>query len=96
MTSGGSASFKGSSYSDPACSQPDIIVVANGGGEFVAFSASCPHACCVVAYKSSEFKCPCHGATFDASTGACTNGKTPTPLTKLTLCADSTGVTVTW
>jgi hypothetical protein len=34
MNSGGSVVFQGSGYSDPQCQQPDIIVVAKGGGQF--------------------------------------------------------------
>jgi nitrite reductase/ring-hydroxylating ferredoxin subunit len=96
MNAGGSVVFSGSGYSDPQCQQPNIIVVAKGGGQFIAFSASCPHACCLVKYQSSQFHCPCHGANFNTTTGACTNGVSPAPLTPLKVCGDSTGVTVTW
>ena len=95
MTTGGSVSFQGNNYSDPACGQPDIIVVAQGGGTFLAFSASCSHQCCTVSWSGTKFRCPCHGATFN-TTGACTNGVAPQPLSPLKVCADSTGITVTW
>jgi Rieske Fe-S protein len=92
---GGSVSFQGSTYSDPGCGQPDIIVVARGAGQFLAFSASCSHNCCTVNYTGSAFRCPCHNANFNL-TGACTNGVAPLPLSALKVCADSTGVTVSW
>jgi Rieske Fe-S protein len=95
MSAGGTVSFQGSGYSDPSCQQPDIIVVAQGGGQYLAFSASCSHACCTVSYNGSGFRCPCHNALFDTS-GACTNGRAPDPLAPLMVCADATGITVTW
>jgi nitrite reductase/ring-hydroxylating ferredoxin subunit len=96
MTAGGSAGFQGAGYSDPNCQQPDIIVVAQGGGQFVAYSASCSHACCVVNKVGSNFRCPCHGATFSLTDGSCTNGIAPAGLVPLMACADATGVVVTW
>lgn len=96
MTAGGSVGFQGAGYSDPSCQQPDIIVVAKGGGQFVAYSASCSHNCCVVQKSGSSFRCPCHGATFSLTTGACTNGIAPAGLVPLKVCADATGVVVTW
>ena len=92
----GSASFSGSGFSDSNCQQPNIIVVNRGSGQFVAFSASCSHACCIVKVKSSEFYCNCHGATFNISTGAVTGGPAGSPLDVLQVCADSTGVVVSW
>jgi nitrite reductase/ring-hydroxylating ferredoxin subunit len=96
MQTNGTVAFQGNGYSDPACGQPDIIVLAKGGGQYAAFSASCSHACCVVKLSSSSFRCPCHGATFSLSTGACTNGVAPQGLTALNVCVDSTGITVSW
>jgi nitrite reductase/ring-hydroxylating ferredoxin subunit len=96
MNTGGSVHFQGATYSDPQCGQPDIIVVSKGGGEYLAYSASCPHSCCTVSLLGSQFRCPCHGATFNLATGACTNGVTSHPLSSLMVCADSMGVVVTW
>jgi cytochrome b6-f complex iron-sulfur subunit len=95
MNSGGSVPFQGSGYSDPSCGQPDIIVVCQGPGQYVAFSASCSHACCTVSFTGSSFHCPCHSASFNM-TGQCTNGRAPSPLANLMVCADSAGVTVSW
>jgi len=94
MSAGGSVAVQGPGYSDPTCGQPDIVVV-NQGGSYVALSAACTHACCTVSYTGSSLHCPCHGASFDL-TGNCTNGRAGAPLAKLTVCADSTGVTVSW
>jgi len=49
-----------------------------------------------VKVKSSQLYCNCHGATFNMSTGAVTGGPAGSPLDVLQVCADSTGVTVTW
>jgi Rieske Fe-S protein len=95
MNAGGSVAFQGSGYSDPACGQPDIIVVCQSAGTYLAFSASCSHACCTVNFNGSGFRCPCHSAAFNL-TGACTNGRAPQGLSQLMVCADSTGVTVRW
>jgi Rieske Fe-S protein len=43
----------------------------------------------------TELYCPCHGATFDF-TGKVTGGPAKKPLANLAVCADSTGVYVTF
>jgi len=96
MNTNGSVHFQGSGYSDPQCGQADIIVVSKGGGQYIAFSASCPHQCCTVNVSGSQFRCPCHGAVFNMTSGACTNGVTSHPLTALQVCVDSTGIVVSW
>jgi Rieske Fe-S protein len=49
-----------------------------------------------VKVKSSQLYCNCHGATFSLSTGAVTGGPAPSGLDVLQVCADSTGVVVSW
>jgi thiosulfate dehydrogenase [quinone] large subunit len=68
-------------FVDPASGQP-AYVVHLPGNTFVAFSAVCTHAGCTVRFDSSslEFVCPCHGGTYDASTGQVTGGPPPSPL----------------
>lgn len=51
-------------------------------GQWKAFIATCTHEPCTVQYTNSEIYCPCHGGTFDASTGAVTGGPPPSPLTE--------------
>lgn len=93
---GGSQIVTAKGYSDPVCGGNLIIVVQPTAGKFVAFSASCTHACCQVGYAptAKEFACPCHGSTFDL-TGQVTGGPAPSPLPKLPVCADACGVYVT-
>jgi thiosulfate dehydrogenase (quinone) large subunit len=49
---------------------------------FVAFSRVCTHAGCSVdiAPGGRTFRCPCHGAVYDAATGAVLAGPAPSPL----------------
>lgn len=83
-----------SGYSDPVCGQNNVIVV-NSSGKYIALSSSCTHACCTVSFNGSSLHCPCHGATFDVTTGQCTNGRASQSLQVLQTCADSNGVYVT-
>jgi Rieske Fe-S protein len=94
--SGGSVTVNQSGYSDPVCGGDSIIVIETGAGQYVALSASCTHSCCPVSVRSgTELYCPCHGATF-SFTGAVTKGPAKKNLASLPVCADSTGVYVTY
>jgi Rieske Fe-S protein len=94
--SGGSVTVKQSGYSDPVCGGDSIIVIETGAGQYSALSASCTHSCCPVSVRSgTELYCPCHGATFDF-TGKVTKGPAKQNLASLAVCADSTGVYVTY
>jgi thiosulfate dehydrogenase [quinone] large subunit len=57
-------------------------VVQTAPGTFKAFDAICTHAGCPVLFPpgATQFKCPCHGATFDVKTGAVTKGPATKPL----------------
>jgi nitrite reductase/ring-hydroxylating ferredoxin subunit len=90
---GGSAVFTDSRYKDPFCGGNDVIVVRESSGKFVAFSRSCTHACCFVAFNGDELRCPCHGSTFDLN-GNVTGGPASDPLPKLSVCSDDCGVYV--
>jgi Rieske Fe-S protein len=42
------------------------IFVRNRGGVLVALSGECSHEGCAVSASGTGFRCPCHGAQFDA------------------------------
>ncbi len=75
---------EGAQFTDPATGGP-AWVIHSRAGTFAAFSASCTHAGCTVNFDaaSMQFACPCHGGTFDATTGAVLGGPPPTPLPKI-------------
>ncbi len=62
-------------------------------GTFLAYSGICTHNGCTVGYDgpSGQFACPCHGARFDAATGAVVQGPAQQPLAKIAV-AESGGV----
>lgn len=76
----------GASFNDPVTNVPGIVVQPERG-EFIAFSAICPHAGCVVAFNSAQdlFVCPCHGSTFNGRTGAVIQGPATTGLTPISV-----------
>jgi thiosulfate dehydrogenase [quinone] large subunit len=56
-------------------------------GVFLGFSRICTHQGCTVDFAASanEFRCPCHGSVYSASTGAVLGGPAPSPLPKITV-----------
>lgn len=60
-----------------------VIVLAGAEGPAV-FNASCPHLGCNVIWDAAEsvFRCPCHGAIFDAD-GKVVSGPVSDPLKQL-------------
>ena len=68
-------------FTDPASGNPAWMVHPSGP-TFVAFSAICTHAGCLVQYDPSnqQFLCPCHGGVYDARTGQVLQGPPPSPL----------------
>ncbi|GET30245.1 ubiquinol-cytochrome c reductase iron-sulfur subunit [Prolixibacter sp. SD074] len=72
------------------------IVVNTGSDKFIALSAICTHAGCLVEYQSSQkdFYCPCHGSVFSAS-GSVMRGPAGSPLASYTTTYDATAKTVT-
>jgi thiosulfate dehydrogenase [quinone] large subunit len=69
-------------FTDPSTGGPALLV-REPGGAVKAFSSSCTHAGCPVAYRHGEFRCPCHGGVFDAKTGAVVAGPPPSPLPEI-------------
>ncbi|MGZ4713170.1 MAG: Rieske 2Fe-2S domain-containing protein [Acidimicrobiia bacterium] len=57
------------SFTDPYSGQPAVVVQATAQ-DFRCFSAVCTHAGCTVEYSGGRLVCPCHGAEFDAASGA--------------------------
>jgi thiosulfate dehydrogenase [quinone] large subunit len=76
---GGSAPF-----TDPV-SGGDALVIQPSAGVFKAFSAICPHQGCTVGYGGGQFQCPCHGSTFDGSTGAVLTGPAQSGLSAIAI-----------
>jgi len=72
-----------------------IVVSQPTAGQVVAFSAVCTHQGCTVAPQGKEFDCPCHGSTFDVTTGDVLNGPARDPLPKLKAEVSGDSVTVT-
>ncbi|HEX6247121.1 MAG TPA: Rieske (2Fe-2S) protein [Nocardioidaceae bacterium] len=70
----------GATSVDDSAGNP-VIVAQPRRGEVVAFSAVCTHRGCTVApAEDGVLRCPCHGSTFDATTGDNTGGPAPEPL----------------
>ncbi len=69
-------SGQAATYPDPGDGSPDIVI-RQSGGELTAFSAVCTHAGCSVGYEGGQIVCPCHGATYNAQTGAVEGGPAP-------------------
>jgi thiosulfate dehydrogenase (quinone) large subunit len=63
--------------------QIPLYVVQPTAGHYEAFTATCTHAGCTVGFDGTQFACPCHGATYSATTGQVTGGPAPAPLTKI-------------
>lgn len=60
-------------------------VVQPAAGQFKAFSGTCTHAGCTVEFLEGrrEFRCPCHGSVFDASSGSVLVGPASVPLPQI-------------
>ena len=76
-----------------------VLVTQPTKGSFRAFSASCTHQGCTIgsgstvnAVRGGSVSCPCHGASFNASTGAVLRGPARSALPKYTVTTDSTYV----
>ncbi|HVM50943.1 MAG TPA: 2Fe-2S iron-sulfur cluster-binding protein [Candidatus Acidoferrum sp.] len=65
-------------YTQPV-SRP--VLVSRLGEETICYNASCPHLGCLVRWdeRADQFRCACHGGTFDAS-GKVLAGPPPRPL----------------
>lgn len=87
----GLASIGGIARVDNGTGAP-LAVVRTGTSSFTAFSLTCPHQGTTVNIVAGGFKCPNHGATFDA-TGTWTGGQVTGNLVSYTTTYDAaTGV----
>ena len=68
-----------------------VIVVRTADAKFYAYSATCTHLGCRVAWvpENSHYKCPCHGGTFSRD-GQVVAGPPPHGLTRLPVRLNST------
>lgn len=82
-------------FNDPASGTPAYLMQP-ASGTFVAYSAVCTHEGCIVNdnVSSGIFNCPCHGAQFDANTGAHLKGPGKGPLAKINVTASGNDIFV--
>ncbi len=73
-------------FTDPAQGVP-AYVVRPSENSFVAFSAVCTHMGCTVGFfqPTLQFRCPCHGSMFSATTGAVIQGPAVLPLPRIAI-----------
>ena len=70
-------------------SDDPIVITQPAEGDFKAFTAVCTHMQCTVArVEDNVIKCPCHGSTYDASTGEPTGGPAPAALAPIEITVD--------
>ena len=78
------------SFTDPYSGAPGYVVHPTAD-VFHGFSGVCTHAGCTVDYSNGRFVCPCHGAEFDATTGAVLGGPTSQPLPPINITLGGDG-----
>jgi len=73
-----------------------IIIIRQSATTFQALSSTCTHEGCTVGYDatSTHLICPCHGGTFNSTTGAVLSGPPPSALTKYTATLSGNILTV--
>jgi Rieske Fe-S protein len=72
-----------------------VVITQPQQGTFKAFDAICPHAGCEVTdIVKNVIYCPCHGSTFDATTGAHIAGPSPRGLTPLSVTVSGSTISV--
>ncbi|WP_281689202.1 Rieske (2Fe-2S) protein [Pseudonocardia thermophila] len=72
-----------------------VVVVQPTAGTFVAYSARCTHAGCVVGHiEDGAIVCPCHQSKFALADGAVLEGPAPRPLEKREVTVQGDSVTL--
>ena len=66
----------------PASGATISVSVTRFSGEVVVLTAVCTHQGCIVEADKSQLVCPCHGSSYNFSTGAVNNGPAANPLRK--------------
>jgi len=74
----------------------NIIIIRASSSTFHALSAICTHQGCTVTYNASrsDIYCPCHGGTYNATTGAVISGPPPSGLSTYTATLSGNILTV--
>ncbi len=73
-------------FTDPAQGIP-AYVVRPSRDSYVGFSAVCTHMGCTVGFfqPALQFRCPCHGSMFSATTGEVLQGPAVAPLPRISI-----------
>lgn len=71
-----------------------VAVVRSGADSFRAFSMVCPHQGSTISISGTGFRCPNHGATFNAN-GAWTGGERTSGLSEFTVTSNTNAGTIT-
>ncbi|MDQ0797637.1 Rieske (2Fe-2S) protein [Streptomyces sp. B1I3] len=72
-----------------------VVVTQPKAGEFKAFSSKCTHqGCAVKGVADNAINCPCHGSTFDATTGEVTGGPATQPLPAVSIQVAGDSITL--
>ena len=70
-----------------------VVVTQPADGQFEAFNGTCPHAGCPVAeVTENTILCPCHGSTFDGSTGDRLEGPAPRGLEPVAITVEGDSI----
>ena len=73
----------------------EVVVTQPTAGEFKVFTAVCTHSGCLVGDVTDTINCPCHGSTYDLTTGEPTGGPAPSALDPVDFEIDGDQVVLT-
>ena len=68
-----------------------VLLTQPTDGEIHAFSSVCTHQGCTVEAGEGELSCPCHGSSFDLTTGDVLGGPAEDPLPEVTVSVGDDG-----